>query len=88
MFYTNIPFLGGACELFLISKIRLLDSIEVQLEINGVSVKLKSKLEKYHPPLNNSLFFVLTPVRPDSRGGPRGSNKIYYCRIIRINQLS
>lgn len=71
MLYTNIAFL--MCALFLISKTRVCDSIEVQLEIKGVSDRLKGKLEKYHSPLNNPpwIFYI-----------------IYYCRMIRINQLS
>jgi hypothetical protein len=56
MLYTNIAFL--ICELLIISKVRLLDSIEVQLEIKGVSVKLKGILEKYHSPLNNASFCI------------------------------
>ena len=44
--------------MFIISKIRFLHSIEIQLDINGLSAKLKGKLAKYHSPLNNSLFFI------------------------------
>jgi hypothetical protein len=54
--YTNIAFL--ICELFLISKIKLRALVENQLDIKGTSDKLKSILEKYQSPLNNTLFFI------------------------------
>lgn len=53
---TKIAFL--TCELFLISKARLLDSIEFQLGIFGASDRLKGIFEKYHSPLNNNLLFI------------------------------
>ncbi len=34
------------------------DSSDVQSDTEGVSSKLKSKLEKYHSPLNNSSFTI------------------------------
>ena len=54
--YTNIAFL--TCKLLLILRTKVCDSAEVQLEIKGMSDKLKGNFEKYHSPrLRKKGFF-------------------------------
>lgn len=45
-------------ELFFISKIRLLNSIEEKSNIKGISKILEDNLDKYHSPLNNSPLLI------------------------------